>query len=52
MHRLPADDFDFPNVLVDRKVRQQVLYRIKSDEWKRLSLGSDQECGINVQYFG
>lgn len=47
-----VDDFDFPNVPVDCKVRQQVLYRIKYDEWERFSSGSDQKRGINVQYFG
>jgi 3-dehydroquinate dehydratase/shikimate dehydrogenase len=52
MHRSPADDFDFPNVSVDCKVRQQVLYRIKHDEWERFSSGGDQKRGINAQYFG
>ena len=52
MHRSPADDFDFPNVSADCKVRQQVLYRIKHDEWEQFSLSSDQKRGINVQYFG
>jgi 3-dehydroquinate dehydratase/shikimate dehydrogenase len=35
MNRSITDDFDFPNVAFDCKVRQQVLYRIKQDEWNR-----------------
>jgi 3-dehydroquinate dehydratase / shikimate dehydrogenase len=36
MQHDPVDDFDHPKLPEDHRLRRHVLYRLKSDEWKRL----------------